>query len=99
MSYPMAANLRIYSSMWFFNEFRADILKRDRPDIQKVIYYIHPFQYHDPPNPNHPVWANHGLTCEIRTPPTYPFEQLEAELHKETYDVPTLVIVQRRISW
>ncbi len=93
----MTKNLTIFASLSFMNEFKPLAIRGSYSDLKKVIYYINPFEYHHPPNPEDPLWASVGLECEIRKPPVYSTDTLEKELESVSYDTPTLIIIKKRI--
>ena len=88
-------NYQIYARTNFYNEFTPAGVKRMMPAAVNVIYYICPWNFHEPPDPA--AFTASGLSCEVLTPTPQIFytDALIAELQAKTYEVPTLLIIQR----
>lgn len=92
------APVKIHATCQFISEFKPETVLAIMPTAQKVVYYIYPFQHHDPPNPASGRWAAHGLVCEVLPPPPRgESARLIAELQTKEYDVPTLIIIAKTI--
>ena len=85
----------ILSFVTFFNEFNPAIIHRDLPEIKKVIYYIHAWQFHSPPDPSDTKWASNDLVCDVRKLPPIAYEDLLQNVKEGSYDTPTLVVIQK----
>jgi hypothetical protein len=88
-------NYQIYDSTKFYTEFTPAGVKRLMPTAEKVIYYICSWHFHVLPEPA--IFAATGLSCEIITlsPQMFYTDVLIAELQTKTYEVPTLLVIQR----
>lgn len=64
------------------------------PSAEKVIYYICPWHFHNPPDTA--SFEATGISCEVVTPTPQIFytDALIAKLQAATYEVPTLLIIQ-----
>ena len=94
----MAYTPHILSFVTVFNEFNPHVLHRDLPEIKKVIYYIHAWQFHDPPDPKNADWASCDLICEVRELPRIPYDTHVASVSNEIYTVPTLIVIQKKLK-
>lgn len=88
-------NYMIYARTNFYNEFTPAGVKQMMPAAEKVIYYICPWHFHEPPDPA--TFTAAGLSCEVLTPTPRIFytDALIAELQVATYEVQTLIVIQR----
>ena len=88
-------NYQIYASTNFYNEFTPAGAKQLMPAAVKVIYYICPWHFHDLPDPK--AFTAADLSCEVisLTQPMFYTDNLITDLQAKTYEIPTLMVVQR----
>jgi hypothetical protein len=93
MSIPTSTpNLTLYSRTNFYREFQVQFIQSFVPNIKKVMYYICPWHFHNPPDID--AFTKEGIECEIITLPHFDTDLLLKTIQEQTYDVPTCVIVQ-----
>jgi hypothetical protein len=89
----MTANCTIYShSRFVCGEFDVSTVKRLWPNVKKVIYSICTWHYHDLPNKE--AFAREGIECIVQDLPHFDTDKHIEYLNAQTYEVPTLIIVQ-----